>query len=119
MSRSYQPCLRAIRNLGERALPVGASIVSRANVNLNILFIELPGEHGSRRHRRLRARGRLFVKRRDLRFGPKAPFWQSVADFRSTLMNGHIQSPPARLKGAINRHDVLDHCALEMKGAAN
>ena len=85
MSRSYQPCLRAIRNLGERALPVGASIVSRANVNLNILFIELPGEHGSRRHRRLRARGRLFVKRRDLRFGPKAPFWQSVADFRSTL----------------------------------
>jgi hypothetical protein len=34
-------------------------------------------------------------------------------------MNGHIQSPPARLKGAINRHDVLDHCALEMKGAAN
>jgi hypothetical protein len=86
MSRSYQPCLRAIRNLGERALPVGASIVSRANVNLNILFIELPGEHGSRRHRRLRARGRLFVKRRDLRFGPKAPFWQSVADFRSTLV---------------------------------
>ncbi|MGY4434841.1 hypothetical protein ACVWWO_007318 [Bradyrhizobium sp. F1.13.1] len=47
MSRSYQPCLHAIRNLGERALPVGASIVSRANVNLNILFIELPGEHGS------------------------------------------------------------------------
>jgi hypothetical protein len=68
----------------------------------NILFIELPGEHGSRRHRRLRARERLFVKRHDLRFGPKAPFWLSAADFRSTLMNGHIQSPPARLKGAIN-----------------
>jgi hypothetical protein len=36
MILSYQPCLRAIRKLGERTA-VRASTASRANVNLNIL----------------------------------------------------------------------------------
>ena len=53
------------------ALPVRASTASRANVNLNILFIELPGEATARLSTSpsFVGEGDPFVKRRDFRFG--------------------------------------------------